>query len=291
MRLIIDPDNILAELDEDDNIYEAFITIYSLPGSRAASDYMIEKDYQKSKGGKKSKVKAKLDMYTRTGLQTSTLYGVIEKSEISMPIYIFKKSTDLFRVSDQHSAYVNSPGDTGYSTEIEFMGGDVLYSEEMWADSITRSYPRSWNKEQSLAKSMFFLGPVPVTMSSGVEGGNFGILLSATLSVNPDNPILSTNNNLPDMNFDVYANAGGVGGFGFSAGAVAALALIDDILNVYASADVDYNSDSDRLLTGTLTTKVTNDMKVIYGKFGLYVKYRTVKWCKKMGGCPIPLRN
>jgi len=279
IRVLIDTDNIVTELDETDNIYEAYVNVYSLPGTRASSDYMIEKDYVKSKG-KKSKVKAKLDMYTRTGLQTNTKYGVIEKSEISMPFYILKKSADLFKVSDQHSAYVNSLGDTGYRTTIEFFG-DELYSEEYWADSITRSYERSWNKEKALAKSTFFLGPVPVTLSSGVEG-NFGISLSATLSVNPDNPILSTDNNLPDMNFDIYASAG-VGGFGFSAGPVAALTLIDDILNVYASATLSYNSNTDQLLTGTLTTKVKNDMKTIYGKFGLYVKYRTAKWCKKWG--------
>lgn len=280
IRIILDPDNSFTETTKEDNTYEQYVKVYTLPGTTvrvsSSSPYVLEKEYKKGIG-KKSRVKAQLEMYTRTGFETQTKYGVIEKSEISMPIYAFKHSVELFGISDQHSAYVNSPGDTGYANSITFMNS-VIYSDEQWADSITISFERSWAKERKFASATFTIGPVPITVATGAEG-QIGMMLSGTL--NTSNPILESNNNLPDMDFDLYATAG-VGGGGFSAGPAISMTIIKDILNFYASASLTLDG-SDNLDTGTISAKIRNDMEAIRGKFGVYVKYRTLKWCKKWG--------
>jgi hypothetical protein len=202
------------------------------------------------------------------------------KNEISMPAYAFRKSRNIFAIRDQHSAYVNDLSQTGYMQEIELMGFTV-YGEEQWADHITISYEKMWGKEDPIAYVDFFVGPVPLTMETGIDGG-FGVYLSATLSARDDEPILSSDNNLPQMDFDLYASAG-VGNSSFSAGPIAALVMIKEILNFYNYATLDYDENLDKLNSGSIGMKITNDMESIRGKFGVYVRYRTIKWCKKWG--------
>jgi len=280
VRIIVDSDDAVAELSEDDNAYSVPVTVYSFPNAvRASSDYLMEKSYDKGIGSK-SKVKVELDMYAKNGLETGPKYGAIMKNSVELKGYAFKHSANIFAISDQHSAYVNSLGDTGYKQEIELFG-NILYGEEQWADSITISYEKSWNKEDILASADFYIGPVPLTAEAGAEG-SFAIMLSATLSAVDNTPILSTDNNLPDVDFDLYVSAG-VGNSLFSAGPIVTLVILDELLNVYGYATVDYDEGLDQLDTGSIGMKITNDIESIKGKFGLYVKYRTVKWCKKWG--------
>jgi len=280
VRVVIDSDNSVTELDETDNYYTIPVTVYSFPNAaRSSSDYLLESSYNVGVGDK-SKVRVEVNMYAKDGLETGPKYGAIMKNEISMPAYAFKKSRNIFSISDQHSAYVNSLGDTGYSQEIELLGF-VVYGEEQWADHITIDYEKTWSKEDPIAVVDFFVGPVPLTMETGIDGG-FGVYLSATLSARDDEPILSLDNNLPQMDFDLYGLAG-VGSSKFSAGPIVTLVLINEVLNFYNYATLDYNEDTNHLNSGSVGMSINNDIESIKGKFGVYVRYPTVKWCKKWG--------
>lgn len=280
VRIAVDTDNALAELNEDDNYYTVPVKVYSFPNlARASSDYLLEKDYSIG-AGDKSKVRLELNMYAKDGLETGPKYGAIMKNEISMPIYAFNKSKTLFSIKDQHSAYVNSLGDTGYSNEIEFFGV-VLVGDEQWADSITVTYEKSWDKDQIFATADLYVGPVPLTMETGLRG-SYGIVLSATLSADASQPILSLDNDLPTMDFSLYAQAG-VGNSIFSAGPIVSLILINEVLNFYNYATMDYTVATDHLNSASTGMTISNDIEAIRGKFGVYVRYPTVKWCKKWG--------
>lgn len=277
VRIIVDADSALAELDENDNVYEAYVKVYSLPTTaRSASDYLMEKSWSKGVGDK-SKARAEVNVYGKLGLVTDDIHGAVAHSEVTIPVYVFNYSKNLVEMYDHYSVYYDSPGDTGYESRLEFLD-NTIYGEEKWVEtSITRSLERSWNKEQTFARATFAIGPVPVTMEAGASG-EVGFTFSGTLST--QNPILSSDNELPNLSMDAYASAG-VGGWGFSAGAIAKLVLIDEIFGVHGSSTVTYDQANDTTVSARNVLLLQNDMESISGKFGLYVEYPTVKWCSK----------
>jgi len=278
VRFVIDPDNVIAELNEEDNSFTIPISVYSFPNqARSKSKYLMEKSYYNYIGNKK-KASVKIRAYSKNGIETETKKGAVLDNEISLQGYAFSKTKMLYAIKAYYGAYLNSPGDTGYSEEIELFE-NTIYSEEQWADQLTVGYERSWNKEKSLVTANFTVGPVPMTVEVGVDG-SFDINFEAVLSARDNTDLISSENHLPDMEYDLYAISG-VGNSFFSAGPIVDLLLMRDLLTVSATANVDYSEELDKLLTGTATLDIKNKMKAIQGKFGVYVKYSTTKWCKK----------
>ncbi|MGE4318507.1 MAG: hypothetical protein AB7E96_06320 [Deferribacterales bacterium] len=274
VRVILNSDDAVAETTKADNTYSMNVSIYSAGVS--ASPYMLENSFKKHVGDR-SKIRLGVEMYSNIGLvMTADQHGALCSNGISFPITVFKHSSTLIDISSIYAAYADDPNNSGYSNKIEFLG-TVVDMDENWALPQTISYPKSWNQTQEIANAELMVGPVPVNVETGATG-TIGYVLSITLNSTG----VTSSNHLPDASLGLYAEAG-VGTSSFSAGPVVDLTLIEELLKVVASSSFTYNSGDDDLDDGTLGLTVTNDIDAISGKFGLYVKYRTVKWCHKFG--------
>jgi hypothetical protein len=300
IRLVLDSTNVIEEFDETDNAFETTINLYSLPENvtpsvpsgaapaipelmRAASaassgtdpDYLFEKTYKKYVG-RKSKFKSGIKAYSKIGLETGNPYGAVFRVEFDVPVYIFNNHNTLIRIYNSHQAYADWMESTGYKTEIVF-GNATLWDQEVWQDRITREYARSWIKEKQLARARFTVGPVPMKIAVGVES-NVGYAASFGL----ENNYLFTENTLPDIQLDVYAEGGPAIGL-VDAGVTANLELLSEVFQANAYAEFNYEELSDQLLSASMKMQVVNDMEAIRGKFGLFARWRAPKFCKKWG--------
>jgi hypothetical protein len=280
LRLIVDTDNHLTEITEYDNYAETQLKAYTgLVKKRKANDGLLEKSYTKGVG-KKSKARVEIDLYSKNGLETSGKYGAIMQNEFSINGYALNHSRSIFSAKQKYSAYVNNPGNTGYMHEVDVFGF-TLYGEEEWMDTITLSTSPSWNKQKVLGTAQVFIGPVPVDIETGLTG-SVAFDLSTTLSVDDTKPLISTTDKIPNLNMDLYGSAG-VGIKGFSAGIIVDMLLLSEAIVFDAAANVSYDKTADSLLSGDVGLKISNDIKSIAGKFGLYATYPTTKHCKVLG--------
>jgi hypothetical protein len=285
LRLVVDSDSAVTEAFEDDNTLETTVDLSSLldnGGSlpalltaAASDDTMFEKEYKKYVGRKK-RVKSGIKLYSKMGIETGNPYGAVSINSVEVPIWLFNNKNWLLKVSDERSAYADWMEKTGYKTEIIYFNS-TLYDEELWYDRVSKSYATSWEKEKRVARTRFVVGPIPIKVSLYVSGS-----VDIDFEMGLEDNYLFSENKLPEMDFNLDLD-GGVDVIGGEAGVTSRFGIIEEKFQANGYAEFDYLSATDQLLSAKLKTHVVNDLEMIRGKFGLYARWRTIKWCKKWG--------
>jgi len=269
IRLVVDPDDLIPELDETDNTYEVSVVMYSLAQPVTASNDKVYERHWSKWVGKKKKFKAGVKYTGKYALyNNSTKRGVYAKTELEAPIYVLGHRRTMIYAYNRTASYIARPVYTGYKYELTFFL-NTLVSRELWGDHIplaTREY--TWNKEKTIGKFKFTVGIIPFKVDVGVAGSagyelSFGVLDDG----------LFIENTIPSFNFEVIADGGPSIGVA-SAGITASLTLADEKVESTANLTFDYDAGSDTMLGGNLDILVKNDLEAISGKFGLYVTYK-----------------
>lgn len=284
VRVIVDPANLIAELNEDDNTFELSVRIYSLPESDAKSassakgaldtDRVSEKEWSRSSGDSDkisigAEYSHKFALYN--GNPREGVYGAYGKTEFAIPLILFNNRFDLINAYFRAASYVDKPETTGYKYSVTYLE-NTLVSKENWSDlypAVSREF--SWEKEKTLVKTRFTVGPIPFSVSLGIKGE---VGYSQEFGVKADGVYAAST--MPGLEFDLVAK-GGPDIDVASAGIVSNLGLIDDELTTRFDLSFSFDDDQGFMVAGQFDVAVVNDLKTIWGEFGLYGKVWPMK--------------
>lgn len=256
----------------DDSVAESGEGTNKSPVARSAASngFKLSGGFDKTYGDKK-KVAASADLHGLLELNTSDK-GAIADAGGSFNFYVFNKKATIFRVAYTASAYLDA-SNTGYGSELVLFGAKLI-DEDHFVDEFSKTWERDWEESRDIVKSSFFVGPIPMSVSAGVEGTlgmDFTLAYSGELTASGD--IFTTS-------FDVYANGGVEAGIA-SAGIAANFRVVEDLLRLDSSADLTVLDNGNLDPRIDYSFKLVNDLEVIKGEFGLHAQTRKLKWCKK----------
>lgn len=193
----------------------------------------------------------------------------------SVDMWLFNAKNTIFGVSFDGQAYITGLN-TGYDSEMIIFNATV-FEDSYWNAQFEKTFEKSWEEERILAQARFSVGPIPITIKAGIDGGvGFELTIGYALSE------LYANGDIFSTNFGGFAT-GGVDLLLVEAGVVIDINILDNVLALETSAELallDEGSVDPRV---DYSFELTDDLDVISGRFGLYAEVTSVKWCKKWG--------
>jgi hypothetical protein len=193
--------------------------------------------------------------------------------EIGM--WIFNAHNTIFGVSFDGQAYVTGIN-TGYDSEMVIFNTTV-YEDSYWNAQFEKTFEKYWEEERVLARATFTVGPIPIEISAGVNGGvGFELTIGYALSE------LYANGDIFSTQFGGFAN-GGVNLGLVSGGVVIDINIVDNVLALDTSAELALLEEGAINPRVDYAFEITDDIDVISGKLGLFADVKGVKWCKKWG--------
>ncbi|MBE1299513.1 MAG: hypothetical protein GJ680_06365 [Alteromonadaceae bacterium] len=193
----------------------------------------------------------------------------------SVDMWIFNAHNTIFGASFDGQAYITGVN-TGYDSEM-IIFNTTVYEDSNWVAQFEKTFEKSWEEERILVQAKFSVGPIPMKVSAGVDGGvGFELTVGYALSE------LYANGDIFSANFGGFAQ-GGVDLLVASAGVTIDINIVDNVLAMDSSAELAL------LEEGTVNPRVdysfelTDDIDVISGRFGLFAEVSGIKWCKKWG--------
>ena len=192
----------------------------------------------------------------------------------SVDMWIFNAKNTIFGISFDGQAYLSGLN-TGYESEM-IIFNTTVFEDEFWNAQFSKTFEKSWEEERILAQARFTVGPIPVKVSAGIEGGiGFELELAYAQSELPaEGDIFSTN-------FGGFAN-GGVDLLIAEAGVTIEINIIENVLSLESSANLALLDDGVVDPRIEYSFALTDEIDVISGRFGLYADVWSVKWCKAL---------
>ena len=210
-----------------------------------------------------------LALNAKTLLQTSQA-RINSEATANLGLSVFGKSLSLFEsTASMYCDPINS--ELGKLSSVEFFGIN-LYDDSTLVNDPSISFGKEFAKEQLLATATFMAGPIPITVKASAKG---------TIGMNLD---FSYIDGTFEAHGNPYANFSAIGSGGVNAGVAeggvqVSLVLVDDQFHVTPSMTPVLSSDNDiSSVSGNL--KVTNNLRMLDGKFGLYASVQSVKTCR-----------
>lgn len=235
-----------------------------------SNELSISGSYAKTYGDKK-KVGVGLDLSSLLKLDLRKA-GAIAEAGSSFDVYVFNKKATMFRIGFDAAAYAQLVG-SGYSAEMVLFGAKII-DESYERESFVKTWEKDWEEQRQIVKSTFFVGPIPMSVEAGVNGAvGFDFTLEFDGKLKAYGDLLSSN-------FDVYANGGVEAGIA-SAGITASFTIFEDLLRLDSEANLVLLQDGNVNPAINYKFKLSNELDVIKGNFGLHAQTRSVKWCKK----------
>jgi len=246
-------------------------------------DRVSEKHWQRS-SGKKKKFKVGLEYDHKfaiyNGNPRSGYYGAYAKTQFQMPIYMFKKRSNLLDAYIRASAYADRPDGleakyTGYQYYFK-VTGDYLFSGQRWLGSHTLPV-KSFNKyiRKRIVSTVVTLGFIPFEVKAGVRGD---LQAKVDLLIDQEDGI-TLENTIPNVSLRAYAEGGPTIGVA-SAGIGSSLGLVNNRLIASANLDMDYDSTAGKLTSATYKVDVSNKVKTIWGRFYLWAEKFNKRYSK-----------
>lgn len=199
-------------------------------------------------------------------------HGAHAGAEGSVPVTVFGTTANFIEIDA--SAQVTPPNmqATGFDLDVDF-AGDTVYSKSGQAGF---DWTDDWSVTKSISESAdFWVGPVPVTVSGGVNGTlGFGVKVALEKDF--------------VMSMGPYANAGAFASAAInllaaSGGVRGNLTLVQDTFTAGATAGMTL-SDGGLVATGTLNESIINQLSGPSGDVELYVTYPNgIQWCSSWG--------
>lgn len=192
----------------------------------------------------------------------------------SVDMWIFNAKNTIFGISFDGQAYLSGLN-TGYESEMIIFNSTV-FEDEYWNAQFSKTFEKSWEEERILAQARFTVGPIPVKVSAGIEGGiGFELELAyAQSELTAEGDIFSTN-------FGGFAN-GGVDLLIAEAGVTIEINIIENVLSLESSANLALLDDGEVDPRIEYSFELTDEIDVISGRFGLFADVWSVKWCKAL---------
>jgi hypothetical protein len=265
--------------------------------SDAVSQIKLEKSYLKTYGNT-SKIAAEIELAGGAGIDVTRGGGNVYANG-AFNVYMFDAKNTVAGLDFEASAYALD--ESGYSLEVTLLNAAVYQAgeakemtdeeksesmkktdkekdEDNKSLSWTYEYEKKWERSRDLVKSRFFVGPIPISVSAGVNGAmSFGVEAGF-------NGKLFFEGDLLGAEFGAYAK-GGINLLIVEAGIQIALVIIENHFNAEASvglllfAVTDDGIDFQPKIT--YGASLVDELDVIKGKFGLYADVFGVQWCKK----------
>lgn len=191
----------------------------------------------------------------------------------SVDMWVFNAHNTIFGVSFDGQAYVTGLN-TGYDSEM-IIFNTTVYEDAYWNAQFEKTFEKSWEEERILAQAKFTVGPIPITVSAGIEGGvGFELTLGYALSE------LYSEGDIFSANFGGFAT-GGVDLGLVAGGVIVQINILDNVLALESSAELALLEDGVVNPRVDYSFLLTDDIDAISGQFGLYADVRSIKWCKK----------
>ncbi|AWB67232.1 hypothetical protein C2869_12635 [Saccharobesus litoralis] len=191
----------------------------------------------------------------------------------SIDMWIFNAHNTIFGISYDAQAYLAGVN-TGYDSEM-IIFNTVVFEDSKWVSQFEKTFEKSWEEERILVRASFNVGPVPISISAGVDGS-----VGASLTIGYKQSQIYANGDILSTQFGGFAK-GGVDLLLVAAGVTIELTIIDNVLAFDSSAELGLLADGQLNPHIVYAFELTDDLDVISGKFGLYAEVRSVKWCKK----------
>jgi hypothetical protein len=146
-------------------------------------------------------------------------------------------------------------------------------------------FKKEWEVWENLAEKKFFVGPIPLRITAGVDGRvgydiGFGFgyneIIDMTYSVSVTGKIID------DLDLNLFVN-GGIDLAVTKAGVEASLNLIEESFIIEMAAGVDSENTAWSGLELGYGMSIKNEIDVISGKFGLFSEVYVPKFCKIWG--------
>ncbi|CCQ12792.1 hypothetical protein PALB_37320 [Pseudoalteromonas luteoviolacea B = ATCC 29581] len=263
-----------GDLDPSNNIISTSIPLFFFEGqANRSANIKLAQSYDKSYGDQ-SKFSVGVDLSGQLLIVPAGDPGARITAEGNVEAYFFNAQNTLFAISYDGSAYVSGLN-TGYSSEM-IIFNNVVFEDESYTSKFEKSWTKSWEEEKVLAKANFTIGPIPMSVEAGVNGG---LGFELTVGYNAE---LYANGDLFSVNFGAFGR-GGVDLAVASAGVQAEFNLIDNVFSLDSTAGFSLTSNDNTQPHIYYALELSDEIDVISGKFGLYAETKGVKWCKKWG--------
>lgn len=276
IRFTISDPNDEGDHNSENNVVIQSIPLYFFEGHTAqgrSANIKLAQSFDKSYGDK-SKFSVGVDLSGQLLIVPVGDPGARITAEGNVEAYFFNAKNVLFNISYDGSAYVSGTN-TGYSSSMVIFNNTV-FEDESYTTKFEKAWTKSWEEEKVLAKAKFTIGPVPMSVEAGVEGGlGFELVVGY-------NAELYANGDLFSVNFGAFGR-GGVDLAVASAGVQAQFNLIDNVFNLDSTAGFSLISNDNTKPHIYYALELTDEIDVISGKFGLYAETKGIKWCKKLG--------
>lgn len=197
--------------------------------------------------------------------------GVLESGG-RVDMWIFNAYNEIFGVEFNAQAYLTGVN-SGYDASITIFNTKV-YEDELYVAQFEKTFEKSWEEERVLASAKFFVGPVPISVEAGINGGiGFELTVGYASKIYVEGDVFTTN-------LGGFAN-GGIDLILISGGVTVQITIIDNTLRLDSEANLALLDEGALDPRIEYSFAVTDSLDVISGKFGLYASVKSIKWCKK----------